>query len=67
MIPDLSRSEYEHIIDEWVFDEKARAIIKRRLLDGITYDNLSIEFNMSVRQIQNIVYKTEKIVFKHVP
>jgi hypothetical protein len=67
MIPDLSRSEYEHIIDEWVFDEKARAIIKRRLLDGITYDSLSVEFNMSVRQIQNIVYKTEKIVFKHVP
>lgn len=67
MIPDLSCSEYEHIIDEWVFDEKARAIIKRRLLDGITYDSLSVEFNMSVRQIQNIVYKTEKIVFKHVP
>lgn len=67
MIPDLSRSEYENIIDEWVFDEKARAIIKRRLLDGITYDSLSVEFNMSVRQIQNIVYKTEKIVFKHVP
>lgn len=67
MIPDLSRSEYENIIDEWVFDEKARAIIKRRLLDGITYDCLSVEFNMSVRQIQNIVYKTEKIVFKHVP
>lgn len=66
MIPDLSRSEYENIIDEWVFDEKARAIIKRRLLDGITYDSLSVEFNMSVRQIQNIVYKTEKIVFKHV-
>ena len=64
--PELSRSEYEHIIDEWVFNEKARAIIKRRLLDGITYDSLSEEFNMSVRQIQNIVYKTEQIIIKHI-
>ena len=64
--PELSRSEYEYIIDEWVFNEKARAIIKRRLFDGITYDCLSEEFNMSPRQIQNIVHKTEQIVFKHV-
>lgn len=64
--PDLSRSEYEHIIDEYVFNEKARAIIKRRMLDGITYDKLSEEFDMSVRQIQNIVYKTEQIIIKHV-
>ena len=67
MIPDLPRSEYENIIDEWVFNERNRAIIKRRLLDGICYETLAEEFNMSVRQIQNIVYKTEKIVFKHVP
>lgn len=64
--PELSRSEYEHIIDEWVFNEKSRAIIKRRMLDGITYDRLSEEFNMSVRQIQNIVYKTEQIIIKHI-
>lgn len=67
MMPDLSRSEYEHIIDEFVFNQRARAIIKRRLLDGVTYEKLAIEFDMSVRQIQNIVYKTEKIVLKHVP
>lgn len=64
--PELSRSEYEHIIDEWVFNEKARAIMKRRMLDGITYEKLSEEFDMSVRQIQNIVYKTEQIIIKHV-
>ena len=44
--PELSRSEYEHIIDEWVFNEKARNIIKRRMLDGVTYDRLAVEFDM---------------------
>lgn len=64
--PELSRSEYEHIIDEWVFNEKARNIIKRRMLDGVTYDRLAVEFDMSVRQIQNIVYKTEQTIIKHI-
>ena len=35
---DLSRSEVEHLIDEWIFSERDRAILKRRLLDGICYE-----------------------------
>ena len=38
---DLSRSELEKLIDEWIFREKDRAILKRRLLDGITYETLA--------------------------
>ena len=42
------RSEIEHVIDEWVFSERDRAILKRRLLDGITHEALAEEFDMSV-------------------
>lgn len=62
---DLSRSELEHLIDEWIFNEKYRSILKRRLLDGVTYDKLSEEFDMSVRQVKNIVYKAEDRLFNH--
>ncbi len=62
---DLSRSELEKLIDEWIFREKDRAILKRRLLDGITYETLAEEFEMSVRQIKNIVYKSEDRLFNH--
>lgn len=62
---DLSRSDLEKIIDEWVFNERNRNIIKRRLLDGICYEPLADEFNLSVRQIKNIVYKTENIIIRH--
>lgn len=61
----LPRSELEHLIDEWIFNEKYRSILKRRLLDGVTYDNLSEEFDMSVRQIKSIVYKAEDRLFNH--
>ena len=62
---DISRSEVEHLIDEWIFKERDRRILKRRLLDGICYDQLSEEFGLSVRQTKNIVYKSELKIFKH--
>lgn len=61
----LPRSKLEHLINEWIFNEKYRAILKRRLLDGVTYDKLAEEFEMSVRQMKTIVYKAEDQLFNH--
>jgi len=66
MIPNKSRSEIAFLIDEWIFNERDRAILKRRLLDGICYEPLAYEFDLSVRQIKNIVYKAEKELYKHI-
>ena len=61
---DLSRSEVAFLIDEWIFNERNRAILKRRLLDGICFEPLAEEFDLSVRQVKNIVYKGENQIFK---
>ena len=63
---DLPRSEIEKLIDEWIFSERDRAILKRRLLDGICYEPLAEEFKLSVRQTKNIVYKGEKTLYSHI-
>ena len=60
-----SRSEIEYVIDEWIFNQRNRAIIKRRVLDGITYEKLAEEFELSTQQIKNIVYKCQDIMSKH--
>jgi RNA polymerase sigma factor (sigma-70 family) len=52
------RSEWERLIDEWIFNERDRKILKRRLLDGITYEKIAEEFDMSDRQIRAIVKKS---------
>lgn len=62
---DLCRDDWERLIDQWIFSERDRKILKRRLLDGITYERLEDEFQMSVRNLKNIVYKSEKILIKH--
>lgn len=63
---DLSASEVEHRINEWIIGrhaERNRKILRRRLIDGICYEPLAEEFDMSVRQIKNIVYAGENKIF----
>jgi hypothetical protein len=62
----LSYSEWEKIIDEWIFSERDRAMLKRRLLDGITFERLSEEFDLSVQQTKTIIYKAQADLFKRI-
>ena len=60
----LSRTDWELLINEWIFNERDRAIIKRRLLDGICFEPLAEEFNLSVQQTKHIVYRLQNRLFK---
>lgn len=66
MIESIPRSELDHLIDEWIFKERDRKILKRRLLDGICFEPLAEEFDMSVRQIKTIVYKGEDRLYSKI-
>lgn len=50
-------------IDNMIHSERDRAILKRWYIDGIHQEPLAEEFELSVRQIRNIIYKAEKILF----
>lgn len=68
-IKELCRSEWENLIDQWIIGnhaERNRAIIKRRLLDGICFEPLAEEFGLSVQQTKTIVYKAEQTLIKHI-
>ena len=61
----LSRDELQRIIDQWIFNERDRVILKDRLINGMTFERLAEKYGMSVRQIQNIVYKSmDRLVSK---
>lgn len=60
----MTRSEIEALIDEHILHERNRKILKRRLLDGICFEPLAEEFDLSVRQVKSIVYKSEDKLFK---
>ena len=62
----MSRKEWEVLIEQYIFSEFDREMLKRRLLDGITFEALAEEFNLSVTQTKNRIYKAEKKLLKHI-
>lgn len=58
-----TNSQIARLIDEMIHSERDRAILKRRLIDGICFEPLAEEFDLSVVQVRRIVYKgQEKLI-----
>ena len=53
---ELSRSQIEELIEQWILNERDRRILRRRMCDGIVYEALSEEFDLSVQRVKMIVY-----------
>lgn len=58
-------SDAARIIDEYIHSERDRAIIKRRLIDGVSIERLAEEFDRSPRAMQRRVAKLQAAVFLH--
>lgn len=58
----LSASTLQAAINERIIGrnaERDRKILKRRLIDGLTFERLAEEFELSTKQITRIVYARE--------
>ena len=58
-------SQIRELITEYIHSERDRKILERRLIDGITFERLAEECDLSVRQTKAIVYKSEIVLFRH--
>ena len=65
-VPEISCTEMEHLISEWIPNQRDRMIMHRRMIDGVIYDTLSEEFGLSVRRVKSIVYHWQEVVYRHV-
>lgn len=63
---EYTNSQIDRLINEYIHSERNRKILKRRLIDGICYEPLAEEFNLSVKQVRNIIDKSEDILFRHI-
>ena len=64
-VNDRSRSEWLRLIEEWVHDERDRAILARHMLDGITIERLAEEFDLSVVRTFQIIKRAREQLFRH--
>ena len=59
----ISAVDISNTIELWVHDERDRMILKRVLLDGIHYEALAEEMNISVSTVRRAMDKHEETVF----
>lgn len=63
---DLSRSEWENLIDEFIFNEEHRAMLKRNLLDGRTYEQIAEQFDCSRDKVARLIPKLQDRLFRKI-
>lgn len=65
-MPEYTNSQIRALIDEHIHSERDREILKRRLIDGICFEPLAEEYDISPRQCKNIIYRGQEQIFKHI-
>ena len=57
-----TNSEIERRIAETIHSERDRRLMRRRLIDGRTYDELSVEFFLSRRQVARVIARAKGLL-----
>ena len=65
---DYTVDELNHAINQWIRGRTAlrnREIFRMSFIDGIPQEQIAEQFDMSTRQIQNIIYACQRQLFPH--
>ena len=61
----ITTEDIERLIGLYIFRERDREIMRRKLIDGLTFEQVADEFGMSPRGVKYVVYRGETIIFEH--
>ena len=64
-MPSLSRSDWEHLIDEWILSERYRGILKRKILDDWSHERIAEREGMSVNGVKKIIARCVNVLREH--
>lgn len=62
---DYTNSQISALIDEHIHNQRDRDLLKRRLIDGLVYEKLGEEFDLSTQRVKTIVYKSMQRLIKY--
>ena len=51
----LTNRQWNKLIDDWIFSERDRAILKRRIINDKSYDEMAEMFQLSKIQLVRII------------
>lgn len=59
---DKTNAEIIHLINEYIHSERDRKLMQRRFVDGVRFEPLSAEFDLSTVQTKRIIYKQTEAI-----
>lgn len=68
LIKGYSKSQLNEAIEEWIIGRNAvrnREILKKKLVDGISYMALADEYDLSLKRTKTIVREGTHIIIEH--
>ena len=60
---EYTNTQISNVIDEHIHSQRDRQILKRRLIDGICFEPLAEEFDLSTVQVKRIVKREKTRIF----
>ena len=64
-LPSLSRSDWEHLIDEWILSERYRTILKQKILDDWSHERIAEREGLSVNGVKKIIARCMNVLREH--
>lgn len=64
-LPSLGRSDWEHLIEEWILSERYRRILKRKILDDWSHERIAEREGLSVNGVKKIIARCVIVLREH--
>ena len=61
---EYTNSQMSALIDEHIHNIRNRAMLKMRFLDGMTYEQIANELDISTQQVKTVIYKAQAKLIK---
>ena len=64
---EYTNSQIRELIAEHIHNSVDRKMVYRRLVDGLTFEKISEEFQLDVKTVRKRIHRCEQDLFKHLP
>lgn len=62
----MTRSELARIIDEYIFSQRDRYILKRKMLDDATFDEIANEMDVTTQCVKKRYERAKRLIDEHI-
>lgn len=62
---EYTNSQISALIDEHIHKARDRDLLKSRLCDGLTHEQLGEKYGLSTQRVKTIIYKAQDKLFKY--